>query len=495
MAADTPMTGWSLVLPDSMAEDLWAHLFPGDGDEHGAVLLAGLVDGRHGPRLVGRELIRAEDGVEYVEGVYGYRRLTAEFVRRGIIGARDEGLAYLAVHNHGGSGSVGFSGDDEASQRRGYPALLDIARGQPVGALVVAERAVAGSLWMPDRRVLKLAQARVVGPRIRHLYPSSAVAPASVAAIYDRQTRIFGAEGQDLLAHACVGILGAGGAGMLLVEYLARLGVGEMVVVDPDRVDETNLPRLPGATRRDAYGPLGRRLGKFLGIRGRRKVDIARRLARQANPSVRFTALASEIADPKTAARLREVDYLFCAADTMRARLVFNALVHQYGIAGVQVGAKVVSDRSGQLREVRSVVRFVTPDSGCLWCNGLISPAKLAEEALSGAQRAAQRYVDDDTVIAPSVITLNAVAAAAAANDFLLRFTGAAVAPNVGYLTFDAAQARVVVEEPRRDAACPECGRGPSSRFSRGDSVVLPVQTAVGATRGFSPLVSRLRRS
>lgn len=34
-------------------------------------------------------------------------------------------------------------------------------------------------------------------------------------------------------------------------------------------------------------------------------------------------------------------DYLFLAADSMRARLVFNALVHQYLIPGVQLGSKI----------------------------------------------------------------------------------------------------------------------------------------------------------
>lgn len=45
---------------------------------------------------------------------------------------------------------------------------------------------------------------------------------------------------------------GVGGAGMLATEFLSRLGVGELVVVDSDKVEITNLTRLPGALRRDA---------------------------------------------------------------------------------------------------------------------------------------------------------------------------------------------------------------------------------------------------
>lgn len=477
MAAQPTIKPWRLTLPEELADKLWGHMFPGDDDEHGAVILAGVVSDGEGYRLVGRELICARDGEDYVEGVYGYRRLTPQFVRTGIIRARDRGLAYLAVHCHGGTTSVGFSTDDRDSHVRGYPALLDIARGQPVGALVVARAAIAGSLWLPGGGVAELGETRLIGSRLRRLFAAPASAPSADAAIYDRQTRIFGAEGQARLGTARVAVLGAGGAGMLLVEYLARLGVGELIVVDPDRVDSTNLPRLPGATRRDAFGPLGRRLGALLGFRGRPKVDVARRLAREANPAINFVGIREDITEPDVAAKLRCADYLFCAADSMRARLLFNALVHQYGIPGVQVGAKVTSV-DGKLADVRSVVRFVSPGSGCLWCNGLISPKSLAEEALSDEDRAAQRYVDDAAVVAPSVITLNAVAASFAANDFLLRYTGADVAPNTGYLTLDFVRGRFVREAPRRDVDCPECGDGPTSRLGRGDSVALPVRAA-----------------
>jgi hypothetical protein len=55
------------------------------------------------------------------------------------------------VHNHGGDDAVGFSNDDLASHERGYPALLDIlADDRPVGALVVAPRAVAARSRRPS---------------------------------------------------------------------------------------------------------------------------------------------------------------------------------------------------------------------------------------------------------------------------------------------------------------------------------------------------------
>ena len=51
---------------------------------------------------------------------------------------------------------MAFSTVDLESHERGYPALLDIGRGVPVGALVYGRRSVAADVWLPDgtRRVL-----------------------------------------------------------------------------------------------------------------------------------------------------------------------------------------------------------------------------------------------------------------------------------------------------------------------------------------------------
>src|SRR5262249_34968892 len=155
----------------SIFSPLMKHLFPGDNDEHGAVILAGISQSDRGLRLIARELHFAVDGKDYVAGQRGYRMLRAQFIQSCILRARDKRLAYLAIHNHGGSDSVGFSPDDMASHKRGYPALLDVARGMPVGALVFAHNAIAGDLWFPGLRQAALSQAAIVGARRQLLFP------------------------------------------------------------------------------------------------------------------------------------------------------------------------------------------------------------------------------------------------------------------------------------------------------------------------------------
>lgn len=177
-AVDTvPDESWSLTIPAHLAQQLNDHLFPGDNDEHGAVIIAGVAVGPNGRRLLARDVVLARDGIDYVPGTRGYRMLTGEFVTRQIIRCRDESSVYLAVHNHGGYGSVGFSGDDYRSHQRGYPALLGITRGRPVGALVFAENAVAGILWLSTTKQIPLRSATLFGASRRILHDAPQPSP------------------------------------------------------------------------------------------------------------------------------------------------------------------------------------------------------------------------------------------------------------------------------------------------------------------------------
>ena len=473
---------WRLVLPQGIYSQLHAHLFPGDNDEHGAVITAGIAVSGRGVRLLARELHLAVDGVDYAPSKRGYRMLKADFIAAKIGHCRDQGLAYLAIHNHGGRDRVAFSADDLRSHERGYPALLDIAQGQPVGALVFAENAIAGDIWLPGEKRVELDRASVVGASLLQLAAAPRPRQPGRDAMYDRQARLFGDAGQDILAQAKVGIIGLGGAGSLLAEYLGRLGVGRFVLADPDRAAVSNLPRLTAANRGDALAWLAdERLPQWMHRAAMRfarpKVVLGRRNIMRANPGARVEAVFGDFLDADIAAKFTDCDYLFLAADTMRARLLFNAIVHQYLIPGVQVGAKVrVDPTSGEVLDAYSVVRPVTSDSGCLLCGRLINSAKLQDESISEAERSRQRYIDEPEIIAPSVITLNAVATSQAANDFLFYITGLREAHvPTAYMRLQPQGRRVWFDETRKLSSCPECGAEPKSRLARGDSRRLPV--------------------
>jgi len=402
-----PAAGWSLTLPPRIWAGLSGHLF-GDDQEHGAVLLAGLAEGPRGPRLLASRLILAVDGRDYVPGQRGSRMLTSDLVRDAAVQAHDEKLAYIAVHNHYGLDRVGFSGVDLASHERGYPALRQLT-GQITGGLVLTPHAAAGDLWLPGGARTTLAEMIIPAGNLLRLRP----APASAAARdqrQDRQARIFGDLGQETLRQLRVAVVGLGGVGSIIVELLARLGIGHLVLIDDDTVDHegTNLPRLVAAEPGDIDKP---------------KTRLAARNARRANPDIELTIFRTRVEDPDARQALTMCDWIFLAADGHAARHWVNATVNQHLIPATQAGVKIPVDTgTGDIGQIHAITRLIIPGEGCMWCNGLIDPTELAIDMHPGREREAARYVDEAP--APSVIALNNLAAAEAVNHFMLAATG-----------------------------------------------------------------------
>lgn len=470
-------------------QTLHDHLFPGDRDEHGAALLCGIVDIDGTTHLLVREVILAVDGVDYVPGTRGYRHLTGAFVTRAVRRAKDAGLVYLAVHNHRGINSVAFSRDDMSSHERGYPTLLSVS-GAPVGGLVLARHALAGDVWLTDGSRRPVEMTLTAGPALGVITDgTTAPAEKTLAATpaLARQALVFGEAGNERMRRLTVGVVGAGGIGMLIVQALSRLGVGNLVVIDPDYVSITNLSRLPEATLRDATGRFGNGwLGRLLARIGRNrptwKVDLAKRIVHGANPDATVEAIRGDIADNHVARELLGCDFVFLAADTMLARDVVNQIAYQYLIPTLQVGSKVVVDKkTGTVLDIYGVVRTIGTAPGCLRCNGLINPTKLADESVAtDEQRRNQRYVDEPGIEAPSVITLNALSAGWAVNDFMHYASGLGRPDNGFRLLRNRPVAdhipQLVTQPPHADPDCYVCGSGPASVLAHGDGADLPTR-------------------
>jgi len=173
---------------------------------------------------------------------------------------------------------------------------------------------------------------------------------------------------------------------------------------------------------------------------------------------------------------------------------MFNALVHAYQIPGVQLGTRVEVSDSGDIGDIWSLVRPVFPDSGCLWCNGLVSPEKLVDEALSIHDRGRQRYLPRDDAPAPSVITLNAAAVTRSLNELLLAVVGLRrhQPTDRGYRRVELRSGTVRYETPRRDPACIDCGE--AGLLARGDDAALPTQAAQAPKRRRRRMLPGARR-
>src|SRR5829696_3768134 len=124
---------------------------------------------------------------------------------------------------------------------------------------------------------------------------------------YSRQLTLpdFGIEGQERLARSRVLVVGAGGLGTPVLLWLAAAGVGRLTLVDPYRVDVTNLDR------QLLYGA---------GDAGRQRVDAARDRLRDANPHVAIDTHAVALDATNAAGFVAGHDVVVDATDTFAAR-------------------------------------------------------------------------------------------------------------------------------------------------------------------------------
>lgn len=128
---------------------------------------------------------------------------------------------------------------------------------------------------------------------------------------YARQLSLpgFGAEAQARLAQARVLIVGAGALGVPTALYLVGAGVGQLTLVDGDRIAETNLHRQLLYTPADL---------------GRLKVEVMAERLRAQNPDVRIDTVAEPLT-PTNADALIAAHALACdGTDTFAARYLLN---------------------------------------------------------------------------------------------------------------------------------------------------------------------------
>jgi molybdopterin/thiamine biosynthesis adenylyltransferase/rhodanese-related sulfurtransferase len=127
---------------------------------------------------------------------------------------------------------------------------------------------------------------------------------------YARQSILpeVGADGQARLAAATAVVVGAGGLGCAVLQYLTAAGVGRLLIVDHDRVEESNLHRQPLYRMSDL---------------GRPKVHAARAALLQSNPEVRIDTLEERLS-PANAAPLVAADVVIDAADSFAVTYVLS---------------------------------------------------------------------------------------------------------------------------------------------------------------------------
>ncbi len=190
--------------------------------------------------------------------------------------------------------------------------------------------------------------------------------PLSTQGRYARQIVLpeVGASGQARLGAARVLVVGAGGLGCPVLQYLTAAGVGALRIIDPDRVDESNLHRQP-LYRMSDLGAL--------------KVDAAHSALRALNPSVAIEALVEKLTPANVEDCLEHVDLVIDAADSFAVTYILSDACLAAATPLISASVLGWSGYAGVFCGIAPSYRAVFPElperAGSCALNGVLGPA------------------------------------------------------------------------------------------------------------------------
>lgn len=378
--------------------------------ESAGVLLAGIAHDAQGITLLGRRFFPVADE-HYSLRTAVELRIVAEGYIAALGEAHREGAVPIFVHTHPGGHPAHSLKDDQVDD-----ALREVftrrTRNDLYASLVLGgspEAATfAARMWRSTDGPFLADRLRVVGERLTFLFAEDQNQPSER---FDRQVRAFGKVGQLLLSRLRVAVVGGGGTGSAVFEQLVRLGVGRVIVVDGDVIDDANLTRIHEAAAFDV---------------GRQKVEVLANRAAAIGGGTEIVTVGSKLRTADVVDAIKRSDIVFGCTDDEFGRSILSRLAYYYLNPLFDISAKIDS-LDGQLREIYGRVTTVMPGTSCLLCRKVVQPARIAAEAMTPEERralAGEGYAPELDGPAPAVITFTTAAATMALNELFGRLFG-----------------------------------------------------------------------
>lgn len=412
----------TLSMTAEQHERLRRHLFPGDGLEAVALVLCGRRAGQDRHRLLVREVhpvphercTRAPDRVTWPTG------LLRPLLER----ATDEGLAILKIHGHP-SGYPRFSAVDDAADAALFPSVHGWTDGDHphASAIMLSDGRVLGRAHHADGTMADLEAVAVIGDDLRIWRPDDGVG-TGVPEFATRHAQAFGSATFHALRRLRVAVVGCSGTGSVVTEQLMRNGVGHLVLVDSDRVEEKNLNRI---------------LNTAAGDRERFKVDVLRDAIDGLRIGTRVETFATDLADPLALRAVAGCDVVFGCMDSVDGRHLLNRLATFYLLPYIDVGVRLEADGQGGVGQVCGSVHYLRPGGSSLLTRRLYTLDQVQAAALKRedpeayAEQVAAKYIRGVAEDRPAVISVNMLYGALAVLELLARIHPYRDDPNAGF--------------------------------------------------------------
>lgn len=302
--------------------------------------------------------------------LHGNASFSAEYLARAVrrACANKAGLAFM--HNHLTPGWQGMSEPDVIAERdrispparaSGYPLL---------GLTLGTDGSWSARLWPWDGKNFKRIwcdKVRVAGKRLRVTFNDKAIPAPRRRRTLRRTIDTWGVKCQNDIARLRICVVGVGSVGSMIAEALARMGVQQLVLIDPDQIEEHNLDRLIHAEAGDV---------------GRHKVEVTARRLRTSSTAERIDVQSHLLPIQHETALLAalDCDLIFSAVDRPLPKDLINRIAYAHCIPVISGGVFVDNKMDGSLGQAAWSVITVGPGRRCLRCDGQYSSSDVVLE-------------------------------------------------------------------------------------------------------------------
>lgn len=402
---------YSITFTSSQFRALRNHLFPGDNKEAVAIALCGKNVGLSRHRLLVKEIIlipyhlcsRTSLKVKWSTSLF------PELLKTAV----KQNLSIIKIHSHPNEVNT-FSTTDDSSDLDLFASVYGWTGDEcrHASAILFQDDNLIGRVIHPNGNFQAINVFNIVGDDIT--IQNNEHYLTSVKPFGKRVAQTFGEGTYNKLQKMKVAVIGCSGTGSIVVEILARNGVGELVLIDPDIIEEKNLNRIPNSFMADAKNK------KF-------KVDVLQNAISKMGLGTNVVAINNTIFDPQAISAVAECDFIFGCMDGIEGRHVLNRIATFYLIPYSDLGVKLIADGKGGIEDICGTVHYLQPGGSSLLSRKLYTLEQLRAESLKRTDRAYYNQLKQEKYIVganeenPAVISVNMFVAALAANDFLSR--------------------------------------------------------------------------
>lgn len=356
------MKRFSIAIPEDLNDLLCNHLIREDKEEDLIFALWNESIGSYRETALISELVFPEEGDRQRHGNVSFN---PQYIKRVCRIAAQKNTGIVFIHSHPFPGWQNMSNDDVIAEKERLSETVEVLTGYPlVGMTVGSDRTWSGRRWMYNENTneydIQWAEnVRIVGRNLMIDYTDFLVPSPKFSKQFRRTRAVWGKINHEKLAKMRIGIVGLGSVGSMVAEGLARMGMEKFVLIDFDKIEEHNLDRLVGSTKKD--------IGKY-------KVDIADRQINSVGTSAKVDINKSNKSlYEEEAYRLAiDCDILFSCVDRPRARYILNHIAYSHLIpvidGGIQVRFEGDEINGFNFSGADWQLQTISPNKPCLQC-------------------------------------------------------------------------------------------------------------------------------